>query len=167
MDVKGAAEQTITPTLLQELDPKYLPHEINRFYQSFPFIPVYTPISPGPVQVMIESFLPPLERGQALCETFLEHLSWMFHIVSRHQLLRQLPAIYKQVDIPYGPHDLALMLIVFGIGALVDCNLPPYSLEAQHYYRLARAALALQPVLEKSSVVTIKVRRYSNCILSV
>ena len=49
------------------------------------------------------------------------------------------------------------MLIVLGIGALVDLDLPPYNLEAQHYYRLAMAALSLQPVLAEQSVVTIKV----------
>ena len=70
-----------------------------------------------------------------------------------------IPVIYKKVASPYGPHDLALLLIVLGVGSLVDLNLPPYNLEAQHYYRLARATLALQPVLGAQSVVTIKVRK--------
>lgn len=82
----------------------------------------------------------------------------MFHIVSRHQLVRELvPAVYKRLRASYGPHDLALLLIVLGIGSLVDLDLQPYNLEAQHYYRLAKAALALQPVLAEQSVVTIKV----------
>lgn len=68
-----------------------------------------------------------------------------------------IPAVYKQTRVPYGPHDLALMLIVLGIGCLVDLSLQPYNLEAQHYYRLARASIALQPVLGQQSVVTIKV----------
>lgn len=68
-----------------------------------------------------------------------------------------IPVIYKRLHASYGPHDLALMLIVMGIGSLVDLNLEPYNLEAQHYYRLAHAALALQPVLAEQSVVTIKV----------
>jgi hypothetical protein len=82
----------------------------------------------------------------------------MFHIVSRQQMVAELiPAVYKQSRVSYGPHDLALMLIVLGIGALVDLDLQPYNLEAQHYYRLARAAVTLQPVLGQQSVVTIKV----------
>ena len=82
----------------------------------------------------------------------------MFHIVSRHALVNELiPVIYKQTRAPYGPHDLALLLIVLGIGSLVDLNLPPYNLEAQHYYRLSRATMALQPVLGAQSIVTIKV----------
>jgi hypothetical protein len=143
---------------LEDLDSNYLPLEINQCYQSFPFAPpgVITSV----VQSSIESFLPPMERAIALCDTFLEHLSWMFHIVSRQQMVRELiPLIYKR-DLngsKYGPHDLALMLIVLGIGTLVDLEQEPYSLEAQHYYRLARASLALQSVLEEQSVVTIKV----------
>jgi hypothetical protein len=107
---------------------------------------------------MIETFLPSIERAIILCDTFLEHLSWMFHIVSRQQMVNELiPAVYKQTRVSYGPHELALMLIVLGIGSLVDLNLQPYNLEAQHYYRLARASITLQPVLGQQSVVTIKV----------
>lgn len=106
---------------------------------------------------MIETFLPPIERAIELTDTFLEHLSWMFHIVSRQLVVGELiPTIYKLNHNTYGPHDLALMLITLGIGALVDLNLPPYNLEAQHYYRLACAALGLQPVLAQQSIVTIK-----------
>ncbi|RDB23841.1 putative transcriptional regulatory protein C1F7.11c [Hypsizygus marmoreus] len=141
---------------LQELDPSYLPPEVNDCYRSFPFS---TPgVHAAAVQKSIEAFLPPVEHAIYLCDTFLEHLSWMFHIVSRQQMVKELiPMVYRQVDITYGPHDLALMLIVLGIGSLVDLNLQPYNLEAQHYYRLARAAVALQPVLGEQSVVTIKV----------
>lgn len=100
-----------------------------------------------------------MERAITLCDTFLEHLSWMFHIVSRQYLVAELiPAIYKRKPTSYGPHDLALLLIVLGVGSLVDLELRPYNLEAQHYYRLAKAALGLQPILTEQSVVTIKVR---------
>lgn len=43
-----------------------------------------------------------------------------------------------------------------GIGALVDLTLAPYTPEAQHYFRLARAALGLQSVLTTRSIVTVK-----------
>ncbi|KAF8653676.1 hypothetical protein AX16_003827 [Volvariella volvacea WC 439] len=142
---------------LQELDSSYLPPEINQAYQSFPFSPQGLQVKD--ILPKIESFLPPQDRAITLIDTFLEHLSWMFHIVSRQQVVGELiPAIYqKEKAIPYGPHDLALLLIVLGIGSLVDLTLQPYNLEAQHYYRLARAALTLQPVLTEQSVVTIKV----------
>ncbi|KAJ7057013.1 hypothetical protein C8F01DRAFT_1153071 [Mycena amicta] len=143
------------PLSLRELDPSYLPPEVNQFITFFPFMPPGIPRNS--VKEMIEAFLPPVERAIFLCETFLEHLSWMFHIVSRRQLVEELiPAIYKQVPINYGPHELSVLLITLGIGALVDLNLQPYNLEAQHYYRLARAALGLQSILTEPSVVTVK-----------
>lgn len=147
------------PLLLPELDPSYLPPEINQFCNAFPFTPPGIPINS--IQETIESLLPPVERAIILCDTFLEHLSWMFHIVSRRQLIDELiPAIYKQNRVSYGPHELAVLLITLGIGALVDLNLHPYNLEAQHYYRLAQAALSLQSVMTESSIVTIKVLRF-------
>ncbi|KAF7292903.1 Fungal-trans domain-containing protein [Mycena indigotica] len=145
------------PLSLRELDPSYLPPEINQFVTFFPFTPPGIPHNP--VKEMIEAFLPPIDRAIFLCETFLEHLSWMFHIVSRRQLIEELiPAIYHQngVLVDYGPHELAVLLVTLGIGALVDLNMQPYNLEAQHYYRLARAALGLQSILTKPSVVTVK-----------
>ncbi|KAJ6591053.1 hypothetical protein DFH09DRAFT_907769 [Mycena vulgaris] len=155
----GGSEAQLSPTSapfpLRELDPTYLPPEINQFCRAFPFTPPGIPRTS--VQEMIETFLPPMERAIFLCDTFLEHLSWMFHIVSRRQLIDELiPAIYKQVRVSYGPHELAVLLITLGIGALVDLELQPYNLEAQHYYRLAQAALALQSVMTEPSVVTIK-----------
>jgi len=69
---------------LQELDSSCLPSEINHCYQAFPFTP--SGIEPHSVQSMIETFLPSIQRATILCDTFLEHLSWMFHIVSRWQL---------------------------------------------------------------------------------
>ncbi|ESK94884.1 hypothetical protein Moror_14051 [Moniliophthora roreri MCA 2997] len=80
-----------------------------------------------------------------------------------------------------GPHDLALLFIVFAIGALVSSDDKDNSssdlrfedLEAkgdsqapqsrhqvppivEHYHQLSRAALSLQPILEKPSIVTIQ-----------
>ncbi|KAJ6613565.1 hypothetical protein B0H10DRAFT_2436370 [Mycena sp. CBHHK59/15] len=154
-DMEAQLSPKSAPFVLRELDPKYLPPEINQFCNAFPFTPQGIPRTS--VQDMIETFLPPVERAVMLCDTFLEHLSWMFHIVSRRQLVDELiPAIYKQVCVSYGPHELAVLLITLGIGALVDLNLQPYNLEAQHYYRLAQAAVGLQPVLTEPSVVTIK-----------
>lgn len=132
--------------------------------RSFPFTAQTLPIAS--VQSSIESFLPPIERALELADIFLEHLSWMFQVVSARQIKELIYIVYKHKDIEYGPHDLALMLAVLGIGALVDLKLQPYNLEAQHYYRLAQAALALQPVLSEQSIVSIKVYFFINNISS-
>ncbi|KAJ7097562.1 fungal-specific transcription factor domain-containing protein [Mycena epipterygia] len=56
-----------------------------------------------------------------------------------------------------GPHDLALLFMVFAAGALVHGpDAEAQAAEAEHLHQIARAALALQPVLEKPSLVTIQ-----------
>lgn len=90
----------------------------------------------------------------------------MFHIVSRQLLVSDIiPAIYKGRGV-YGPHDTALVFIVLAIGVLVDLNVEPYSLEAQHFYHLARAVFVLQPILTESSIVTVKVSHRTFSFLS-
>lgn len=42
---------------------------------------------------------------------------------------------------PVFPHKLSLMFIVLAIGSLMNTSLPAYSLEAEKYHQLARAAL--------------------------
>lgn len=53
-------------------------------------------------------------------------------------------------------HDMALMLVVFCFGALTDPSLPPApnNEEAATYYQLTRAALSLEPVLDRPPSVT-------------
>ena len=55
--------------------------------------------------------------------------------------------------------SLALLFVVFCFGALTDPNLPPAPLnkEATTYYELTRAALNLEPVLDRApSVATVQ-----------
>lgn len=85
----------------------------------------------------------------------------MFQIVTFQQFTQELiPAIYIAEEVATlticGPHDLALFFGVLSLGALVDLSLPPYNCEAQKYYVLARVALALDPVMARASLSTVK-----------
>ncbi|GLB45253.1 putative fungal specific transcription factor [Lyophyllum shimeji] len=198
--------------------------DLALFSSSFPF----TPLGAAPdVQALIESHLPPYDTAHALVHTYLAQCSWIFHGVTRAQLVDDmLPAIYRRPSahththshtdtqtersggghgVPpgedySGPHDLALLFIIFAIGALVRPEASPTSSTAaasistsnthpptchphpssnphphpnpnpspppeptntalalgEHYHQISRAALALQPVLEKPSIVTIQ-----------
>jgi len=112
------------------------------------------------VQEIIESHLPPYEQTIALCETYFEQVSFMFHGVTHEQLIDDmLPVIYKMRVAPpgedySGPHDLALLFIILAIGALAGKD--PAHVLGGHFYQISRAALSLQPVLEKPSIVTIQ-----------
>ncbi len=127
------------------------------FFESFPLAPIGIPVDP--VREIIESFLPPWERAESLCRILLQHLSWMFQIVSYQQVTQELMApIYSRTSRshPYDPHDLALLLAVLAVGSLVDLSLPAYNEDAQRYYVLSRSSLALYPLMEGASLSTIK-----------
>ena len=132
------------------------------FSQSFPFTPMGPAVA---VQEVIESHLPNWERAHYLAETYLEQAAWLFRGVGRLQLLDEMLPVFYKKPVPYmlddsedynGPHDLALLFMVFAIGALVDLRQDPNNPEADHYHQIARAAICLQPVLEKPSLVTIQ-----------
>lgn len=129
------------------------------FSHAFPFSPV------GPVasvREMIEGHLPTSDRARYLAQSYLEQAAWLFRSVSREQLMDELlPSYYSNspmepFDEPKGDHELALLLLVFAVGALVDLQQEPFNPEAEHYHQLARAAICLQPVLEKPSLITIQ-----------
>jgi hypothetical protein len=116
---------------------------------------------------MIERNLPPWERASYLCHSYLHQAAWAFHAVGEEQLIDEmLPCLYKKTidescDDYSGPHDLALIFVVFAIGALVDLNQEPANAEAEaaHYHQIAQAAIGLQSILEKPSLVTIQALR--------
>lgn len=53
---------------------------------------------------------------------------------------------------PNDSHRLAVLYMVFAVGALMDLDKPYLSLEATQYYQLARAALSLDSILEHQSI---------------
>ncbi|KAI0294497.1 hypothetical protein B0F90DRAFT_1640097 [Multifurca ochricompacta] len=138
-----------------------LPPQLQRFSYSFPFTPM------GPVKettLLIRNCLPAWEQALSMAESYLENAAWIFRSVTRHQLINEmLPAIYgKQLAYPSedysGPHDLALLFSIFALGSVLDVNLPTAAAESEgeHYNQLALAALCLQPVFEKPSLVTVQ-----------
>ena len=139
--------------MLEEIDES---HEINLCYDSF----VFTSTGITAERSAKRFLLPSKARATALCQNLRKNLAWMFSIVSKQYLIGELiPAFYTPGQVhpgTYGPHDLALLLISFGIGALVDLDLPPYHEEAENYYRLALSAVNLQPALINPSIVTVK-----------
>ena len=117
----------------------------------------------------LEAHLPPQPRAWALCETYLEHLSWWCRPIKRDELIDDvLVPIYKCKNDPKRtsyhpddeddrcPHLLAVPFFVFAMGSLVDLTLPPCSAEAELYYRLGRAALSLRSVFDSPELETVQ-----------
>jgi hypothetical protein len=132
--------------------------DLSLFSQTFPFAAVG---GAADVQNLIRTHLPTWERAHKLAEVYFQQVSWIFRGVTRAQLIDDmLPVIYKrqpsQPGEDYtGPHDLALVFIVFGVASLVQTE--PSNALAEHFHQLSKAATALQPVLEKPSIVTVQV----------
>ncbi|KIM39410.1 hypothetical protein M413DRAFT_446927 [Hebeloma cylindrosporum] len=156
LDSNHGSPESISDSLHGPTTPSSL-GDLSHFSQSFPFTPMG---QAADVQEIIESHLPPYEQGLALCETYFDQVSWMFRGVTREQLVDDmLPVIYKMQVAPpgedySGPHDLALLFIVLAIGAVVGKDAA--QVLGGHFYQISRAAIALQPVLEKPSIVTIQ-----------
>lgn len=85
------------------------------------------------------SHLPSEPRGWSLCETFLEHVSWAFQPLKRDEIVDEvLSPIYKArkrrtaagstIAHDISPHLLAVLFMVFALGALTDLTLEPCEL---------------------------------------
>ncbi|KAJ7312995.1 fungal-specific transcription factor domain-containing protein, partial [Mycena albidolilacea] len=138
-----------------------------------------TPMGPPHViHALVTSHLPPRAHANTLVRSYFSELAWLFRGVTRGQVGDMLRGVYAAYGSRHtsgspdggadytGPHDLALLFMVFAAGALVqppahggeedDAHRQQVAAEAEHLHQIARAALALQPVLEKPSLVTIQ-----------
>lgn len=153
-----------------------LPSNVNLLSKSFPLAPVFN--DEVDLNYLIQNYLPPWHRARHLSELYLQQAPWFFGAVTKQQLMEEnLPLWYAEAsDLIYlgsvappmssgndtlskGPHDLALMFVIFCFGALTDHRLPPApdNEEADMYFKLTRAALNLEPVLDRPpSVATIQ-----------
>ncbi|KAJ7444602.1 fungal-specific transcription factor domain-containing protein [Mycena galericulata] len=175
---------------------------------SFPLTPLGPPMA---VHALVTSHLPLRAHARLLVDCYFTQMAWLFRGVTREQVGEMMRVVYRaygreddddgvdavadgddgvssaegeedREDEDYtGPHDLAMLFMIFAIGALVqpaspsagNCPTNPSTApsvggdkgdahtcraaaEAEHLHQIARAALALQPVLEKPSFVTIQ-----------
>ncbi|KAF6762713.1 fungal-specific transcription factor domain-containing protein [Ephemerocybe angulata] len=136
--------------------------EISRILASFPFE------ADGNMEKAINMLfdrLPPQTRASSLCETYLEHAAWAFRPIKRDEIMEELLApIYKALrerqasGTPvtwFSPHKLAVVYLIFALGALVDLTLEPHNKEAESYYNLSRASLALRSVFDSPEISTV------------
>ncbi|KAG1721461.1 hypothetical protein EDB19DRAFT_1898323 [Suillus lakei] len=156
-----------------------LPSSVKHLSKSFPLAPVFN--DDVDLNYLIQNHLPPWHRARHLSELYLQQAPWFFGAVTKRQLMEEnLPLWYAEAsDLIYpgsvvppvtsgneandalskGPHELALVFVIFCFGALTDHKLPPApdNEEADMYFKLTRAALNLEPVLDRPpSVATIQ-----------
>ncbi|KAJ7146435.1 fungal-specific transcription factor domain-containing protein [Mycena epipterygia] len=103
--------------------------------------------------------LPPLSQAIRLCEMYLEHASYLSTTLQRTELLDEvLDPVYRagSFETMKNPHSLALLFIVFATAAILDQERQPYSIEAQEYYYLSRAALGLASPVRETTLAAIQ-----------
>lgn len=132
--------------------------------------------------------LPIQARAWSLCETYLEHMSWSFSPLKRDEIVddyltpiykwykgRQATAFTDEYPPTVTPHRLAVLFMIFALGAMTDLTLEPcrFSLfalkyispplisfldnsESETYHLLARAALSTRSVYESPEIATVQ-----------
>ncbi|KAF9224847.1 hypothetical protein BS17DRAFT_779132 [Gyrodon lividus] len=170
-------------TLLASLSSKEpslhdLPGAVNHLSNSFPLAPVFN--DTVDLNYLVQNYLPPWHRARQLSELYLSQAPWFFGAVTKRQLLEEcLPLWYSEASDLILPgsvapsteangngglteapskttHELALLFVIFCFGALTDYALPaaPDNEEANMYFKLTRAALNLEPVLDRPPSVS-------------
>ncbi|KAI0293876.1 fungal-specific transcription factor domain-containing protein [Multifurca ochricompacta] len=138
--------------------PPNLPRIITEVSATFPDASMRLPL------YMLEAYLPPWPRASHLCTLYLEQAPWFFGAVKARQLHEELLPLYYVEARPNGTppsitptaHDLALLFVIFCFGAVTDGEMPPAPVneEADRFYALTRAALALAPPMDRPPTVS-------------
>ncbi|EGO26826.1 hypothetical protein SERLADRAFT_355454 [Serpula lacrymans var. lacrymans S7.9] len=170
----------------QRFSPKQeLPTNVKRLTTAFPLSPTVGTDTTVDLLYLIEHHLPAWPHAHRLCKLYLEQAPWFFGAVTKRELVEEtLPLWYTEAsdliplgsvapqqrsadsvddnsseNLAKGPHELALMFMILCFGALTDIDLPaaPDNSEADMYFQLTRAALNLEPILERPpSIATVQ-----------
>ncbi|KAJ6601099.1 fungal-specific transcription factor domain-containing protein [Mycena vulgaris] len=103
--------------------------------------------------------LPSLSEAIRLCDTYLEHGTYLPMALQRTELIDEvLEAVYRagSFETMRNRHALSLLFVVFATAAILDPGRHPYSIEAQEYYYLSRAALALASPVRETTLAAIQ-----------
>ena len=136
---------------------------------------------------LILSHLPSQQRAWGLYEAYVEHAACMFRPLKRDEMVDEiLSPVYKamkdgqtsgsQAFESISPHKLAILFLVFALGALVDLTLepckhsycsswchwftilffPPDNAESEMYYHLGCACLSLRSIFDSPEIATVQ-----------
>ncbi|KAF7298747.1 Zn(2)-C6 fungal-type domain-containing protein [Mycena indigotica] len=104
-------------------------------------------------------FLPPLSEAIRLCDIYFEHGAYLSFTLQRTELLDDvLDAVYRAGSFAMmrTHHSLSLLFSVFSIATLFDSDQEAYSVQAQEFHYLARAALALSSPVRHTTLAAVQ-----------
>ncbi|KAL0069011.1 hypothetical protein AAF712_004004 [Marasmius tenuissimus] len=148
-----------------------VPREILQLSNSFPFIGGSWDVQGS--LVSITGYLPNKSSAISLCETYFTRGLWSSNIVLREELIediltpvyayiesnpfqKDLPQVEGAKVLPISAHRLAILFFVLAIGSLVDLSLPPGSVQAEGFFELGKACLALNSVFVMPDLGTLQ-----------
>ncbi|KAI0673870.1 fungal-specific transcription factor domain-containing protein [Trametes maxima] len=100
------------------------------------------------------NLLPPLSQACKLCETFLEYgkFAWLMNVLDGTPSLERCSEECNIATL----HSMSLLWMIYALATLFDPNSPPYAVEAQEYYLLARASLRFAPPAHDTTLTAIQ-----------
>ncbi|KAI0048106.1 hypothetical protein FA95DRAFT_1595332 [Auriscalpium vulgare] len=119
--------------------------EILELVHSFPFGPYETFHSTA----LFSPYIPSRERAIQLVDLYYVNLAWIKDPIPRGDFNRViLEPVYQSVDIhaclsTLHAHSVSVFFMVLALGSLFD----PYTLAAEQYHALGRAAFVLEPIV--------------------
>ncbi|TRM68025.1 fungal-specific transcription factor domain-containing protein [Schizophyllum amplum] len=145
----------------------------NLFSHAFPFTPIG---SSGNIYALVMTYLPPIRDALTLIDAYFDGVNGLMRATPWAQVkCDMLPRLYPDYTPPAppladedhldddrygkdctGPHALALLFMVFAVGALVRGADAGGAELAVHYSQLAHAALQLRHLMETPSIFTIQ-----------
>jgi hypothetical protein len=172
---RGLGSSTLRNSINAPWQPQ-LPSSVQTLSSSFPL----SSCSPPFIDLdYLKSFIPPWHEAWRICELYLDQAPWFFGAVTEKQLLEEvLPLWYPDAPLKaplkaplpdmsenpgaaassakVGAHELALLFMIFCFGAYTDVSLPPApdNPDAERYFQLSRAALSIEPILERPPSVS-------------
>ncbi|KAI5992554.1 fungal-specific transcription factor domain-containing protein [Pisolithus marmoratus] len=130
--------------------------------RAFPFKPHH--LTPN-IEDLVSDCLPTWERARYLIEVCLNQAVVLSQSLSKDHILSELLPAYYTNGVPHvsqaetNPHQLALLFLIFAVGALLDPDQEPRNMDADFYHQVARAAICLQSVIDKPSLETVQALR--------
>ncbi|WVQ95754.1 hypothetical protein IAU59_002853 [Kwoniella sp. CBS 9459] len=132
--IRSPGDTNTSSTLQQESSSDY-----TDLFPPFPFHT--TRLELGEV---IANHLPPPDIGRALADTYFRTFGWFTNTVQLRTWDQQFfNHVYQEARVK--PQRLAVVLLVYALGSLMDLSKPPHNDQARHYFTGARACLSLDP----------------------
>ncbi|KAJ7354633.1 fungal-specific transcription factor domain-containing protein [Mycena albidolilacea] len=131
--------------------------------ESFPFSSGKTSWDADQALEHLLAHLPLEIRALGLCETYFRNGCWTAMPVMQCEAVEVLTLIYHGSRSLATPQQMAVLYLIFALGALVDLDLPPYNYEADHYFDLACAAMSIKPLFEQPTAVTVQALMLLSC----